>query len=126
MGLDGCVGFALAIAPALSAQTVDEIIAKNISGPRRIGKDQSRKTIRVTGKLTQGGFPRQLRSGEPAAQQRPRRIPDPGHGQIQAFDGQIGWHVSPFEGRKDPDLMSADDMKGLVTGRRYRRPTGGL
>ena len=35
--------------------------------------------------------------------------------QIEAFDGKTGWKVSPFEGRKDADLLSADDMKGLLT-----------
>jgi hypothetical protein len=34
--------------------------------------------------------------------------------QIQAFDGKEGWKVSPFQGRKDPEKMSADDTKSLI------------
>jgi hypothetical protein len=34
--------------------------------------------------------------------------------QIMAYDGKTGWQVNPFGGRKDPDLLSADDMKSLV------------
>jgi hypothetical protein len=33
---------------------------------------------------------------------------------IQAYDGKTAWQVSPFEGRKDPDLLSEDDRKSLV------------
>ena len=34
--------------------------------------------------------------------------------QIEAYDGKDGWRVSPFFGRKDPERMSADDVKALV------------
>ena len=34
--------------------------------------------------------------------------------QIEAYDGKDGWKVSPFSGRKDPERMSADDVKALV------------
>jgi hypothetical protein len=33
---------------------------------------------------------------------------------IQAYDGKEGWKVSPFQGRKDPEKMSADDTKSLI------------
>jgi hypothetical protein len=33
---------------------------------------------------------------------------------IQAYDGKEGWKVSPFQGRKDPEKMSADDTKSLM------------
>ena len=33
---------------------------------------------------------------------------------VQAFDGKEGWQISPFRGRKDPERMSADDVKALV------------
>jgi hypothetical protein len=32
---------------------------------------------------------------------------------IQAYDGKQGWKVDPFQGRKDPEKMSADDAKDL-------------
>jgi hypothetical protein len=34
--------------------------------------------------------------------------------QIEAYDGKIGWRVSPFGGRKDAELLSADDLRGLI------------
>ena len=33
---------------------------------------------------------------------------------VQAFDGTEGWKISPFQGRKDPEKMSADDTKSLI------------
>src|SRR5208282_3383731 len=37
-----------------------------------------------------------------------------GLAQIQAYDGKTGWQISPFGGRKDPELLSQDDLKSLV------------
>jgi hypothetical protein len=33
---------------------------------------------------------------------------------IQAYDGQNGWRVNPFEGRKDPEHMGADEARALA------------
>jgi len=33
---------------------------------------------------------------------------------VQAYDGSGGWKIFPFQGRKDPEKMSADDCKSLV------------
>ena len=33
---------------------------------------------------------------------------------VNAFDGKEGWKISPFQGRKDPEKMSADDTKSLI------------
>ena len=33
---------------------------------------------------------------------------------VQAYDGTQAWKISPFNGRKDPEKMSADDAKELV------------
>lgn len=96
------------------AQTVDEIIAKNIQARGGLEKIKAVRTIRVTGKIDQGGF----RAGFVQENLRPGKVREEfliqGMAQIQAFDGKSAWQVSPFGGRKDPDLMSADDRKALV------------
>lgn len=33
---------------------------------------------------------------------------------VQAYDSANGWKIYPFQGRKDPEKMSADDTKSLV------------
>ena len=34
--------------------------------------------------------------------------------QVQAYDGSVGWQISPFQGRKDPELVGEDDLRDLV------------
>jgi outer membrane lipoprotein-sorting protein len=99
---------------AASAQTADEIIAKNIQA--RGGENALRafETVRLTGKLTMGGF----HAGYVEEVKRGNKVREEtiiqGMAQIQAYDGKTAWQVSPFEGRKDPDLLSEDDRKSLV------------
>jgi hypothetical protein len=33
---------------------------------------------------------------------------------IQAYDGHNGWRVNPFQGRKDPEKMGADEARSLA------------
>jgi len=98
----------------VSAQTADEVIAKNIQAHGGMEKLKSVKTIRTTGKFTQGSF----RAGFLEENKRPGKVREEaliqGLVQIQAYDGKTGWQVSPFGGRKDAELLSADDLKSLV------------
>ena len=32
---------------------------------------------------------------------------------VQAYDGAQAWQINPFQGRKDPEKLSADDAKGM-------------
>jgi hypothetical protein len=103
------------IAPIVTAaQTIDEIIARNLQARGGLEKIRSVKTIRTSGALSQGGF----RAAFVQENQRPNKVREEtiiqGMAEIEAFDGKTGWRVSPFGGRKDPDLLSADDMKSLV------------
>ena len=109
------LAFALAIAPVASAQTVDEVIAKNIAARGGMDKIKAVQTIRMTGKMTVG-------PGMEAPMIMEMRRPDQmkmqftlqGMTGIQAYDGKLGWSVMPFMGKKDPEAMSADDVKELV------------
>lgn len=96
------------------AQTVDEVIAKNIQAHGGMEKLKSVKTIRTKGKFTQGSF----RAGFLEENKRPGKVREEaliqGLVQIQAYDGKTGWQVSPFGGRKDAELLSQDDLKGLM------------
>jgi hypothetical protein len=33
--------------------------------------------------------------------------------QIQAYDGSVGWQISPFQGRRDPEMLGEDDLRDL-------------
>ena len=105
---------ALVVPVVAAAQTVDEIIARNIQARGGLEKIRAVKTQRTSGTLSQGGF----RAAFVQESERPNKVREEtiiqGMAEIEAFDGKTGWRVSPFGGRKDPDLLSADDMKGLV------------
>jgi hypothetical protein len=99
---------------ATLAQTVDEVIAKNIEAHGGLEKLKSVRTLRTTGKFTQGSF----RAGFLQENKRADKVREEaliqGLAQIQAYDGKTGWQVSPFGGRKDAELISQDDLKGLT------------
>ena len=111
--LPGMALFAM-LAGLASAQSVDEIIAKNIQAKGGLEKLRTVKTLRTTVKFSDGGFRAEFRQQN----KRPGKVREEfiiqGMAQIQAYDGKTGWQISPFSGRKDPDLMSQDDMKSLI------------
>lgn len=96
------------------AQTVDEVIAKNIQARGGIERLRAVKSLRTTVKFSEGSFRAQFRQEN----KRPGKVREEfivqGMAQIQAYDGKTGWQISPFSGRRDPDLMSQDDMKSLI------------
>lgn len=97
-----------------SAQSVDEIIAKNVQTRGGLEKLKSVKSLRTTVKFSDGSFRAEVRQEN----KRPGKVREEfivqGMAQIQAYDGKTGWQISPFSGRKDPDLLSQDDMKSLI------------
>jgi hypothetical protein len=97
-----------------STLSVDDIIAKNIQARGGLERIKAVRTMRATGKIDQGDF----RARFVQENERPNKVREEfiiqGMAQVEAYDGRTGWKVSPFEGRKDPDLLSADDMKALV------------
>src|ERR1700756_2118377 len=113
---------AVLFASALFAQdksqpTVDELVAKNIEAKGGATALNNLQTLRSTGKLlvpVQG----QIELGYLQTEKRPDQVRTEaslqGMTQIQAYDGKDGWRISPFFGRKDPERMSADDVKALV------------
>ena len=97
-----------------SAQSVDDVIASNIKARGGLEKIKAVRSVRTTSKLTQGSF----RAAYVQENKRPDRVREEaiiqGLAQVQAYDGKVGWQISPFGGRKDPELMSQDDTKTLV------------
>jgi outer membrane lipoprotein-sorting protein len=97
---------------ALQAQTADEIIAKHIEA--RGGKDKIKavQSIRMTGRMVMGQGMEAPFVRESA---RPNKVRTEftiqGMTGVQAFDGKSGWSVMPFMGKKDPEAMSADEIR---------------
>ena len=96
--------------------TVADLVAKNIEARGGAAALESLKSLRRTGKLlvNQGQF--QL--GFVQVYKMPGRVREEasiqGLTQVQVFDGKEGWQINPFQGRKDPERLSSDDIKSLA------------
>jgi Outer membrane lipoprotein-sorting protein len=111
--------FLLFVAPAFCslaaiAQTVDEVIAKNIQAHGGVDKLKSVQSLRTLAKYTQGPFRADYRQENKRADKVREEFIIQGLAQVQAYDGKTGWQISPFSGRKDPELLSQDDLKSLI------------
>src|SRR5258708_26766456 len=99
---------------AASAQTVDEVIAKNIQAHGGVDKLKAVRSMRTAAKFSQGSFRAEFRKENKRADKVRVELIIQGLALVQAYDGKTGWQISPFGGRKDPELLSQDDLKSLV------------
>jgi len=97
----------------LAAQTVDEMIAKNIQAHGGLEKLKSVQTMRETGKLNIGSFEARLVLENKRPDKFRQEVIIQSMAQVRAYDGKAGWQIDPFEGRRDPELLSQDDSKDL-------------
>jgi outer membrane lipoprotein-sorting protein len=102
------------LAPCLMAQSVDEIIAKNVQARGGADKLKSVKSIKSTATMSMGPgieAPGTLIQKRPALARLEFTVQ--GLTAVQAYDGKNGWQIMPFMGKKDPELMSADEAKEI-------------
>jgi hypothetical protein len=99
------------LAPAsLSAQTVDEVVARHLAA--RGGREAlaAVRTVRMTGHATAGPGRHAVVRREVA---RPGRIRTEfefqGTTGVFAWDGSAGWRVSPLDGRLEPEPLPAEE-----------------
>ena len=101
-------------AASAPAQTAEELVAKNIEAKGGIAKIKAIKTLRMTGRLQQGDFTAVVGQEAKAPDLLRLTFTIQNMTQVQAYDGAVGWQISPFAGRKDPELLGEDDMRDLV------------
>ena len=104
----------LTCAAALTAQTADELVAKNIAAKGGLEKMRARQSLRMIGRMNQGGFIIQVSSEAKRPDFLRQNFTIQGMTQTAAYDGTTGWQISPFQGRKDPELLGEDDMREMV------------
>jgi len=96
--------------------TLDELVAKNVAAKGGADALRALQSVRFTGKMLVNEGQLQLAYVE--TKKRPGEVRSEaslqGMTAIQAYDGEQGWKVYPFQGRKDPEKMSADDTKSLI------------
>lgn len=109
---------ALALFPVVAttarAQTVDEIVAKNLQAKGGAEKWQSVNSVRMSGTITVQGqqLPLTMYAKRPNKNRQEISLPD---GKIvQAFDGTTAWVINPMMGSDAPQVVPggvADMMK---------------
>jgi outer membrane lipoprotein-sorting protein len=97
-----------------SAQTADEIIAKNIAARGGMDKLKAVNTLRTEVSFSQGPFRATVVQENKRPDMMRTNFLIQGMTQITSYDGSTGWQVSPFQGRKDPELLGEDELKPLV------------
>ena len=99
-----------------NAPTLDELVSKNIEAKGGANALHGLQSLRLSGKmLVQQG---KIQLAYLQIKKRPGEVRTEaslqGMTQVDAYDGREGWKVSPFFGRKDPERVSADDVKPLM------------
>jgi hypothetical protein len=96
--------------------TLDELVAKNIEAKGGADALRALQSLRSNGKMIVNEGQLQLAYAQ--TKKRPGEIRTEftlqGMTAVQAYDGKEGWKISPFQGRKEPEKMSADDVKPLM------------
>ncbi|MEK6300750.1 MAG: hypothetical protein AABO41_08525 [Acidobacteriota bacterium] len=99
------------LATQASAQTVDELITKNLDAKGGLQKIKAIKSVKITAKIIQQGLEIPLI----IQQKRPRfvrvDVTFQGKSQTMAYDGESGWKTDPFQGSSDPEKIAGDELK---------------
>jgi outer membrane lipoprotein-sorting protein len=106
----------VSVAPAASAVSAEELAAKNVAAKGGMDKLRAVGSLRLSGKLLVNGGTVRLDFVELIKRPQDVRYEATLQGltQVQAYDGTQAWQIDPFQGRKDPEKLSADDAKGLA------------
>lgn len=102
------------LALATSAQTAEELVAKNLQAKGGLEAIKAIKSLRMTGNLQQGTFVIPTEEDAKAPDLLRQTVTLQGLTAIQAYDGSVGWQIQPFGGRRDPEKMGEDDLRDFV------------
>ena len=110
------IGCLIGGAAARAAPSADEIIAHNIAARGGAERLKELGNLRRSGRLLIPGFNIELTIVQLQSRAGEIRIEATLQGltAIDAFDGREGWRVQPFQGRKDPERMAADEAHALA------------
>jgi hypothetical protein len=104
------------VAHAAFGVTADELATKNVAAKGGADKLHALHSVRLSGKMRvqndtlELGVVTLVRSPDSIRYEATLQ----GLTQVQAYDGKQAWQINPFQGRKDPEKLSADDAKGLA------------
>jgi len=105
---------ALSLLATVSAQSVDDIIAKNIQARGGADKLKSVQAMKTTATMSMGPG---MEAPGVVYVKRPNmarlEFTVQGLTAVQAYDGKTAWAIMPFMGKKDAEAMSADETKEM-------------
>lgn len=97
------------------AQSADSIINRYIQTSGGMANIQAIQTLRRTGKFTGGGGFEAVVVQE---NKRPNSVREEfslqGMTGINAYDGKSGWKIEPWQGKRDPEALSEEELRGIV------------
>src|SRR5258708_5913724 len=86
-------------------------------------KIQAVKTLRRTGKFTGGGG---FEAAVLQENKRPNLVREEfslqGLTGVNAYDGKTGWKIEPWQGEKDPEALSEEEMKQILEDSDFDEP----
>jgi hypothetical protein len=102
-------------APTAFAYTGAELAAKNVAAKGGLEKLRAIRSLRLVGRILVNDDTIELAAvtlvKTPGSIRYEAQLQ--GLTQVQAYDGKQAWQINPFQGRKDPERLSADDAKGM-------------
>ena len=98
----------------LPAQTADELVNKNIAAKGGMDRILTIRSLRSSGTMQQGSFTVQVGKESMAPKLLRQTFTIQGMTAITAYDGSTGWQLSPFQGRREAELLGEDDLRGLM------------
>src|SRR5580765_7170394 len=102
-------------AATTAAQTVDDLVARYLKAVGGMEKIQAVKSLRRSGKFIGGGGFEAVISQENKRDASVREeFSLQGMIGINAYDGKTGWKIEPWGGKKDPEALGEEEMKGIV------------
>jgi hypothetical protein len=103
------------LANSAAAQTADEIVAKFIKTVGGEEKIQAVKTLRRTGKyIGGGGFEAVVIQENKRGKMVREEFLLQGMTGITAYDGNTGWKIEPWQGKKDAEPLGEEEMKSVL------------
>ena len=97
------------------AVTADELVAKNIQARGGADKLRAITSMHTLGKMRLGGgLEAKTESFAMGPDKYRQELSLQGLTAVQSWDGQQGWTINPFQGRRDPQKLSGDDTKDLA------------
>ena len=97
------------------AQTVDELINKNIQAHGGVDKLKAIHSVKMTGKMSMAGG---MEAPFTFQKKRPDKVKIEfvvqGMTGVQAYDGSTAWTLMPFTGNKDAQKMPEEERKDII------------